>query len=376
MMDPGHSGYRRTDFFARWARLAERRRFWVLGTAVVLIVAIGALYSVARGEFGGNITVPGTQSDELRALLLARFPENAGDPAFVVVHSSVGINDESVRPRVERLVAELQELPEVVAVVPPFGTPGAISPDGTTARITAQYRDTTYKLQASSLDALLNWRKARTSADLQVELGGPLMRRAEIAPPGSSEFIGVAAAAIILLIAFGSVVAAGVPITTALFGLVPGFLLIGIGASFVDLVSFTPQFSAMVGIGVGIDYSLLVVTRFRESLNRGMPVDDAIAYSSATGGRTVAFASATVIIALLGLWVVGIPFIAVAASGAALVVFLSALVAILVLPAVLAIVGSRIHRLSVHRKARTAATPSGPSRLARVIQRRPLAVLV
>ena len=133
---------------------------------------------------------------------------------------------------------------------------------------------------------LLDWRKQASSEELQVEVGGTLLRRAEMEPPGSAEIVGITAAVVILLLAFGSVVAMGLPIATALLGLVSSFFLVGVGANFFKMPSFTPQFSAMVGIGVGIDYALLVVTRFREAKGTGSSLENAILVAMNTAGRS------------------------------------------------------------------------------------------
>ena len=258
-------------------------------------------------------------------------------------------------------------------MVSPYDTAGRISEDGTIARITAQYAARAEDLDDASIGALLDWRDATSRDDLQIELVGAILRSAEREPPGSSELIGVAAAAIILLLAFGSLVAVGIPIVTALLGLIPAFLLVGVGASFLDLATFTPQFAAMIGIGVGIDYALLVLTRFREALAKGGTVEDAVATAAATAGRLVAFAGCCVIIALAGLWAVGVPFLALAAMGAVLGVTLAAAVAILVLPAILALVRERVNRLSVPGlRASADQSEAGIGyRLSRLIQRSP-----
>ena len=343
--------------------------------ALIAVVGFAALFFTVGGEFGESFSVPGTESQRLRDLLEERFPQRAGDSAFIVIKAPAGLDDPEARSRVESLLAELEALPDVASVASPFEQPGAISPDGAIARITVQYARRSSELDGSSVDALLDLREARSVREFQVEAGGFVIGFREMGPPGSAEFIGLFAAVIILLIAFGSVVAMGLPIVTALFALTSGFFLIGVGASFVGMPQFTPQFAAMIGIGVGIDYSLLVVTRFREGLALKLDVEDAIAQAAATAGRSVVFAGSAVAIALLGLWFVGIPFIAYLGVAAALVVALSVGVAILVLPALLSLVGTRINRWRIPGLAPpTVESQTGVGyRLSRLVQRAPLA---
>ena len=204
-------------------------------------------------------------------------------------------------------------------------------------------------------------------------MGGIVATAGEREPPGSAELVGLAAAAVILLIAFGSVTAAGLPILTALLALIPAFFLIGIGASFVNLADFTPQFAAMIGIGVGIDYALLIVTRFREALARGMTVPDAVAKAASTAGHSVLFAGCSVVIALMGLWAIGVPLLSLTAMGPALSVALAAIVALFVLPAILAVVGHRVNQLTLPGLHVNPIQDEGGMgyRLSRLIQRAP-----
>ena len=367
---------RRSLLFERWPRFASRHPWYVLAGALVTVVGIVALYAVAGGRYTENFNLPGTESQRLIDLLEERFPQTAGDPAFVVVRAPAGMDDPQVYSRMESLQADLGELPDVVGVASPYEQPGRISPDGFIALVAVQYSKQSHELGAS-LDALLDLRKDYSEPQFQVELGGPVGGEADDDPFGSSELFGLAAAVVILLIAFGSVVAMGLPIFTALLALTSGLLLVGVGASFVDMPEFTPQLGAMIGLGAGIDYALLIVTRYREGLARDLSVEDAIAKASATAGRSVLLAGTTVVIALLGLWVVGIPLLSYVATAAALVVALSVVVAIIVLPAILRLAGTRIDRWRIPLLA---ASPHESEtgigyRLSRLIQRAPLAGL-
>ena len=183
---------------------------------------------------------------------------------------------------------------------------------------------------------------------------------------------------VILLVAFGSVVAMGLPILTALMGLIPGFMIIGISSAFVNMASFTPQFASMIGIGVGIDYALLIVTRFREGTAAGLSLEDAIAKAMATAGRTVLFAGTVVVIALMGLWASGIPFLGWVATAAAILVAALVVVAVLVLPAILRLIGRHINRFSISFIAGQNTSPEAGvgSRWSRTLRRSPLLFLI
>ena len=360
--------------FDRWPRFACRRPWVVIAGAVVFVVVCGVLWGTMRGEFGtGSFTLPGTESQDLSDLLTERFPGAAGDTTEIVVRAPAGVASPAVRAEIEELIAEAAELPQVLAVASPYEEPGRISPDGTIARITAQYEVGANEVEEHSIEELFSWRERVTREDLQVELGGIVATAGEREPPGSSELVGLAAAAVILLIAFGTVTAAGLPIFTALLALIPAFFLIGVGASFVNFASFTPQFAAMIGIGVGIDYALLVVTRFREALTTEETVTEAVVKSAGTAGHSVLFAGCSVVIALMGLWAMGIPLLSLTAMGPALAVALAALVALFVLPAILGLVGHRVNRLKVPG-IRVAAVQNQSGMgywLARTIQRAP-----
>lgn len=359
--------------FDRWPRRAARQPLLVLAVAVVALAALAILNVFFSAPYADSFNIPGTEAQRLTDLLEERFPQSAGDSATVVVHAEDGVETPAVRERVLQLIGDLERLPDVIAVRSPFEAGGAISEDGATAIITVEYAVQAFDIDRSSVDALLDVRRAYSGEGLQVEAGGEIVRAGETEPPGSSELIGLAAAVVILLIAFGSVVAMGLPIATALIALIAGFLLIGIGARFFNLPQFTPQFAAMIGIGVGIDYALLVSNRFREARHGGSDISDAVAEAASTAGRSVLFAGGTVVIALLGLALVGIPFVAYLGGAASAIVLLSVLVALLILPALLGLAGPHIDRLHVPGLPRTSyESETGMGyRWSRIVQRAP-----
>ncbi len=367
------SPQRQSFLFERWPRMAARHPWRVLIGTLIVMVALGALFVQFGGRYADNFTLPGTESQQLIDLLDERFPASAGDSATIVIRAPAGVDDPEIRTKIEALVMELNALPDVLGAMSPYQRPGAISRDGTIARMTVQYEKRTEELETASIDALLDLRSEYSTSELQVEAGGSVARAGEHGGPGRTELIGIGAAVVVLMIAFGSVVAMGLPILVALLALLAGFFLVGVGTSFFSVPSMTPQFAAMIGIGVGIDYALLIITRFREGLARGLGAEDAIVQAEATAGRSVVFAGFTVGIALLGLWAVGIPFVAYMGSAGAVVVALSVVVAILLLPAILGLVGTRIDKWRIPFLAASAhESETGIAYgFSRAIQRRP-----
>ena len=363
--------------FETWPRLAHRHPWFVLLGALVALLVTGFAFVLGRGEASTVTGLAGTESQDLIDLLEDRFPAAAGDTARIVYYAPEGLDSPGVRERIENLTAEFAALPEVLAVSSPYDSPGSISSDGAVGLATAQYGAAARELEMETIDALIDWREAAGNEQIQVEIGGVVSYRTEHQSLGSRELFGTVFAAVVLFIAFGSLVAVGLPIVTALLGLIPAFFLTGIGMAFLDMPAFTTQFAAMLGLGVGIDYALLILTRYRENLALGMSVEDAVVTASATAGKTVLFAGCSVVIALLGLWFIGVTFMGMAATGAALGVALAAIVAILVLPALLSLLGTRADLLGV--PGLQASPLEGKTgfgyRLSRLIQRRPFPFL-
>ena len=362
--------------FQRWPRYAYRHAGRVILAAVAIIVALGVSFALASGEYANDFSVAGSEAQELFDTLEERFPSNAGDQATVVVKADAGLDDPTVSADVATLVSRLETLPEVTGVQEPAASD--ISADGTIARINVQYGVQAADLELDSAEALVNLVEEESRPGFQVEAGGQPVSATEEVAIGPAEAIGIAAAIVILLIAFGSIVAMGVPILTALLGLAAGFFLIGIGTNFANLPEFTPQFGAMIGLGVGIDYSLLVVSRFREGVSRGLSVENATVEATNTAGRAVFFAGGTVIIALLGLWASGITAVGWVGTASAVLVAIMVSIALLVLPAVLRYAGPYIDRWRVPGlKSPSVDSHTGLGyRWSRVVQKRAVLCLV
>jgi RND superfamily putative drug exporter len=333
---------------ARWGGYAAQHWRGVILAWVVFVGVLGVVGVVERGRFADDLQLPGTESQAARDLLEERFPQQAGDPALLVMQAPAGFNDEAVRASVDDLLAQAAQLPDVAVVVSPYAPGGgAISRDGAIAYATLQYSRRGIELSDATLQALFDFVDDRSTPELQLEVGGAVVQSGEIVPPGRAELVGLAAGAVILLIAFGSAVAMGLPMVTALFSLATGLLLILLAASVLAMSSFTPAFAAMIGIGVGIDYALLVVTRYREELARGLSVIGAVSVAVDTAGRAVIFAGGAVVIALLALFVVGIEFVAAIGVAGAIVVLSAVLVATTLLPALLGGIGHHIDRWQI-----------------------------
>jgi len=366
--------------FDRWPRYASRRPWTVVLGALLLIVMLIVGAQVAGGEYKDTFEIPGTESQDAFDLLAERFQGlGGGDAATVVLKVEAGFDTPASKEAVAVIVTKFAALPGVApgGVVSPYDAPGSISQDDTIARFDANYVAPAFSMETEHLDALFALRDDVTSDAIQVELAGAVATAAQ-EEPGQSEIIGMVAAMIILLVAFGSVVAMGLPILTALLGIVPGLMLVKLLASFVDLASFTQQFALMISMGVGIDYALLVVTRFREGVTNGLDIDDAIARAMTTAGRAVLFAGSIVVVSLFGLWASGLPFIGWVATATAFVVATLVIVALFVLPAVLHLMGKYIDRLTLPfvAKKHTFGEQDAGTKWARIIARYPVVWVV
>ncbi|MGB3329075.1 MAG: MMPL family transporter, partial [Thermomicrobiales bacterium] len=336
------------SLLARWARFVVRHHWAVIVASLLVVIVAGGAWRANHGDFVNNRSIPGAESQRAVDLLHARFPNRAGDNAMIVIRADAGLTDAAVRSDVDQMVADASQIPGVSTVISPYGTgAGAIAQDGKTGFVLVQFTQQADAVPSASVDALYQLRDAHNRDGLQVELGGQVISAAERTPPGTSELIGIGAAMLILLVAFGSVVAMGLPLATAATGLLTSLFLIGLLALRFDFNTETRAFAAMIGIGVGIDYALFIVTRYREGLHAGMAGPDAVVQAIDTAGRSILFAGSIVIVALVGLATMGIPFVAALGLAAAIVVALAVIVALTFLPALLAAIGPHIDRWSI-----------------------------
>ncbi|WP_329474857.1 MMPL family transporter [Kribbella sp. NBC_01484] len=341
----------------RLARVSFRRRGMVLLAWLVgLVLAIGLSASFG-GEKVNGASLPGSDSEQAQTLLKERFPAQAGDRIDVVIRAD-NVAGSAVRSRVEALFAEMEDLPHVAEVEDPYAAAAAVSPDGRTL-VARVYLDVANPndMPVEDTERLLAATDKADGEGLEIALTGRAVQQAKAPQGGSTEMLGLIAAAVILLITFGSLVAAGLPLALAVGGLLVSSSLVGLVAAVVDVPDFAPLIGAMLGIAVGIDYALLMVTRFRELRAAGLDPELATVATLDTAGRAVVLAGGTVIVSMGGLFAMGLSIMngtAVVTMVAVLVVMLAALT---LFPALLGYLGRWIERLRL---------PLGRRRVARV----------
>ena len=353
-----------THSLYRLGRYAARRPWVVIGGwALVLVLVIGGAGAFGQ-ELEDSFQVPGLDSQEATDLLTAAQSDTAGLTAQVVVtpldDSNTFFDSPEARAALADIQSSLANLPKVLGTSDPSGalasgpqaavTSGAVSQDGRIALIRIQY-PVIEELDSVDLENLQAFGdQAREGSPLQIEMGGDLFFSFEEPETGLGEMIGVIAAVIILLVAFGSVIAMGLPIGMALFGLAIGISSMSLIAYLIEVPSWAPEVAAMIGLGVGIDYALFLVTRHREFLAQGLTVEESAGRSVATAGKAVVFAGGTVVIAILGLAVAGVPAMTAAGVAISIVVLIMVVTSVTLLPAFLGLSGHWINRLSLRRR--------------------------
>ena len=324
----------------RLGRFSYQRRRLVTAIWVFVLVLLGVGALTLGGKTANTFSIPGTESQRALDALKTELPAASGASATIVVKAPAGqtLATPAVKAAVGAAVAKANQLPEVVGAVDPF-TSKAISPDGTTGLISVQFTkpaDELAKTTTTAYDEL----DALSSGDLQVVPGGQIVGGAP--PLGITEVIGVVIAAVVLVITFGSLVAAGMTLLTALAGVLAGMAGLFLVTAVVDVSSTAPILALMLGLAVGIDYSLFISSRHRSQLAEGMDEEESVARATATAGSAVLFAGATVVIALAGLSLVGVPFLTAMGLAAAATVLTAVLVAVTLLPALLGFIGPRV----------------------------------
>ncbi|HEX5851736.1 MAG TPA: MMPL family transporter, partial [Solirubrobacteraceae bacterium] len=375
---------------ARWS--TTHRKYVVLGW-VALLFAVNAFAQSAGTTYSNNFTLPNSDAQRAGDLLDRSFPTQAGDRDTIVFKVSSGtVLNPAVRSRMSAMFAEVRKLPHVAEVISPYAgaTAGkSISADRTIAFATVVFDERANLLDISTAERVVKVARAAGREGLQVELGGQAIEITEQAGFGISTAVGLLAAIIVLLLTFGSLIAMGLPILTALFGLGTGLGVIALFTHVVDTPDFSSELAAMIGLGVGIDYALFILTRFREAYATPGPTfadaRESVVQAIDTAGRAVLFAGLTVVIALLGMMLLGVDFLYGVAISASIGVLLVMLASLTLLPALLTLAGARVavggRRARARAAARqaageAAAAPNGGAwlRWSEFVQRRPRSI--
>jgi len=365
------------------ARWCFRHRFAAIATWVLVLVGLGALSQAVKSDYNNSFSLPGTGSTTAQQLLAKAIPAQAGDSDTIVWQVSHGtVRDTTVTTRMSRALKQIATMPEIAAVVSPYGPHGAaqISRDGRTAYATVNFTKQANNLGKADITRVIDAAKAARAPGLNVQIGGQAIEQTEQTPLGVSSTVGVLAAAVVLFIAFGSLLAMLLPIVTAIAGVGGGLMAIAPLTHTINVVDFAPILGALIGLGVGIDYALFIVTRHRRGLQSGLTPEQAAVKAIDTSGRAVLFAGSTVCIALLGILVLGVSFLNGLAVASALTVVFTVLAAVTLLPALLGVFGMRV--LSRRQRRRLAAGAPAPgaagmwARWANTIERRPAILAV
>jgi RND superfamily putative drug exporter len=357
-----------SKFLFRLGQRCARHPWRVLGLWLLVALTIFGLDHQLGGETKDNFTVPGVEAQQASDLLKDQFPALSGASGQIVFHVDHGtLAEPANEAAIEAALDRMRTGDDVSFVSDPFDPRGpTVSKDGRTAFATVNYSvdlvETHHTDQAAEAAAVSR------DAGVQTELTGTI---AEVEKIEGHEAIGLLVAVIVLLVAFGSLIAMGIPIVSALIGLVMGLSGVGIMAYFVDTPVTSTMIASMIGLGVGIDYALFVVTRHRQHLAEGMSVEDAAGVANATAGQSVLFAGMTVVIAITGLVMAGLPAVTAMGFAAAIVVLFAMFVAVTLLPACLGLAGRHIDRWSLPHRTQKAGTLTFSGKWAHHVGKRP-----
>lgn len=369
---------------AALARWCYRHRLVVLLLWLGALFGLGAASAGAGTNYANVFSLPDTDSATAYDLMEKAFPERAGDTDTVVWKVDEGsVRDESVRSRIEPALQEIGRMKGVGEVTDPYAAQGAaqISEDGRIAYAQVTFTEQANAVPKELIEDVVDKAQAAEADGLQVELGGQAIARTQEPPQGTAEAVGILAAAVVLFLAFGSLFAMLLPIVVAVAGVGTGMIATMLMSHVTDVPEVAPLLGSLIGLGVGIDYALFIVTRHRRGILRGMKPEEAAVTALNTSGRAVLFAGGTVCIALAGMLVMNMRFLDGVVVATSLTVVLSVLAAITLLPALLGLLGMRV--LSRRQRRRLAAAGPEPAeasglaaRWSTYVQRRPLPVAV
>jgi putative drug exporter of the RND superfamily len=355
------------ESLARWS-VTHRKRV----IAAWLVLLVGSLGTAARlkDHFNNNLTLPNTGAQRAHDLLAGRFAALSGDSDQIVFQTKVGkLSDPANRAHIDHTLAAVARLPHVVDATGPFGKAHALSKDGTIGFATLTFDERGDALPKSATQRVIDAARATSTPKFDVELGGYAVEETELPTLGAATAIGIVAAMVVLYLSFGSFLAMALPILTALFGLGTSMGPIAALTHTLSTPDFATELAFLIGLGVGVDYALFVVTRYRDAFNEsGGDVLKAVTTAMNTAGRSITFAGATVVIAVLGLFVVGVHIFYGVALSISITVLLVLAASLTLLPALLSLTGRRIGDRKAKRE------PNAPDAWARwvgAVQRRP-----
>ncbi|MFB7114151.1 MMPL family transporter [Streptomyces sp. NPDC056190] len=375
---PGRDGV-----FARLAFWSQRHRWAALLLWVAVVAVIGAGARTAGSTYHNDFLLPGTDSQAATDLLKKHGSAQAGDSVQIVFKDETGLRATSIQPRVESMLNKVRGLPGVATVRSPYADSAAMSRDGTIGYATVTLTGKAQDVPKPDIVRIIDTAKAAEQSGksgLTVELGGAAVRAAQEQKSGAAEGAGLIAALVVLVLLFGSVAAAALPLVTALFAVGGAIGLIVLASHVFTVADFTPPVMMLVGLAVGVDYALLIFYRYRHEITDGADASTATRRAMDAAGRTVFFAGCTVIIALLGLVALGLGALQGVALAVALTVLVTMAASLTLLPALLAVFGGRIRRQVLRQAAKAQAKGRVAGRrwraLADAVQHRPLPALL
>ncbi|MFI8003574.1 MMPL family transporter [Streptomyces sp. NPDC086010] len=364
--------------FGALAGWAQRHRWAALVLWVAAVAAITLGSSAAGTAYRNDFSLPGTDSQAAGDLLKQHGSDQAGDSVEIVFQDPAGVT--SARDSVEPMLAAVKRMAGVADVRSPFDDGSALSEDGTIAYASVTLDGKTEEVPKQDVARIIDTAQSIASDRLRVEVGGEAARNAEDKEEPTAELAGIVAALVILVLLFGSLLAASLPLITALFAVGGALGLIALASHVFTVADFTPPILMLVGLGVGVDYALLIFYRFRQELLAGVQADEAVRKALDSAGRTVFFAGCTVIVALLGLVALGLGSLQGIALAVAITVLITMGASLVLLPALLALFGDRIRRHVLARQAKATGTGKVEGNrwraMARTVQRRPVPTLL
>ncbi|MFI9588580.1 MMPL family transporter [Streptomyces sp. NPDC052236] len=376
LLDPTDSA--RIGRFGALAGWAQRHRWAAIVLWMTVVAAITLGSSAAGSAYKNDFTLPGTDSQAATDLFKKHGSDQAGDSVEIVFKDTSGVKDSQAA--IEPMLDKVKQMAGVADVRSPFADSSAVSKDGTIAYASVTLDGKVEDVPKEDVAKIINVAQGISSDDLQVEVGGEAARNAQDKAGPTAELVGIVAALVILVLLFGSLLAACLPLITALFAVGGAIGVVALASHIFTVADFTPPILMLVGLGVGVDYALLIFYRYRQELVGGAQPDEANRKALDSAGRTVFFAGCTVIVALLGLVALGLGSLQGIALAVAITVLITMAASLVLLPALLALFGQRLQRHVLKQTARTAQkgrTEGDRWRaLARAVQRRPIPTML